>query len=205
MNIMDMLQQTGGIEAMASQLGIPPAMAKAGAEAMLPSVLGGFRKQAEAQGGGQAGLGGLVDILGSLGGGALAGNVIGPEPTEVQRGNDILGQIFGTKEVSRTVAGQAAGQTGLDAGTLKKMLPLLAMLVSGYLAMQGGAASPEQEQKASGGIGGGLGAILGSVLGGGSGSGAGQGGLGALGSLLDMDGDGNPLDDILGMAGKLVR
>jgi hypothetical protein len=26
---------------------------------------------------------------------------------------------------------------------------------------------------------------------------------GGLGSLLDLDGDGNPLDDIIGMAGKL--
>jgi hypothetical protein len=28
---------------------------------------------------------------------------------------------------------------------------------------------------------------------------------GGLGSLLDLDGDGNPLDDIIGMAGKLAR
>jgi len=31
------------------------------------------------------------------------------------------------------------------------------------------------------------------------------GGLGGLASILDMDGDGNPLDDIIGMAGKLAR
>ena len=31
------------------------------------------------------------------------------------------------------------------------------------------------------------------------------GGLPGLASLLDLDGDGNPLDDILGMAGKLTR
>ncbi|MDE2569726.1 MAG: hypothetical protein KGM93_12485, partial [Sphingomonadales bacterium] len=29
--------------------------------------------------------------------------------------------------------------------------------------------------------------------------------LGGLGSLIDMNHDGNPLDDILGMAGKLLR
>lgn len=37
------------------------------------------------------------------------------------------------------------------------------------------------------------------MLGGGGGSGA----LGSLGKLIDRNGDGNPLDDILGMAGKL--
>ena len=43
---------------------------------------------------------------------------------------------------------------------------------------------------------------LAQVLGGGGASG---GGLGGLGKMLDMDGDGNPLDDIIGMAGKLAR
>lgn len=32
----------------------------------------------------------------------------------------------------------------------------------------------------------------------------GLGSLGGLASMLDLDGDGNPLDDILGMAGKLT-
>ena len=34
---------------------------------------------------------------------------------------------------------------------------------------------------------------------------AGGGVLGGLASMLDMNGDGNPLDDIIGMAGKLAR
>jgi hypothetical protein len=33
----------------------------------------------------------------------------------------------------------------------------------------------------------------------------GAGGFGDLASMLDMDGDGNPLDDILGMVGRLGR
>jgi len=44
---------------------------------------------------------------------------------------------------------------------------------------------------------------LGGLLGGG---GAGGGGaLGGLASMLDMDGDGNPLDDILGTIGRATR
>jgi hypothetical protein len=55
--------------------------------------------------------------------------------------------------------------------------------------------------------GGGLGDVLGSVLGGQQPQRTApqQGSLGGLGAILDMDGDGNPLDDILGMAGKLSR
>ena len=203
MNLTDILTQAGGIESMASQLGVSPTVAAQGAEALLPAILGGFKTQAQ-NAGGVEGLGGL---LGQLGGGGLLDAVLGSQATPVQAGNDVLGQIFGSKDVSRTVADHAAGQTGLDSGLLKQMLPILAMMVAGYLAKQGG-----QAQGGGGGLGdliggalggggsGGLGGMLGSILGG---SGASAGGLGGLGKMLDMDGDGNPLDDIMGMANKL--
>lgn len=200
MNLTDILAQAGGIESMAKELGVPPAIAKQGAEALLPAILGGFKKQA--QSGGIEGLGGL---LGQLGGGGLLDSVLGSQPTPVDQGNDVLGQIFGSKEVSRDVAGHAAAQTGLDSGLLKKMLPILAMMVAGYMA--------KQDSESGGGLGdliggalggsdtsGGLGGMLGSVL---AGSGGSAGGLGGLGKMLDLDGDGNPLDDIIGMARKL--
>ncbi|WP_374526121.1 DUF937 domain-containing protein [Sphingopyxis sp.] len=203
MNLSDILTQAGGIESMANQLGVSPAVAAQGAEALLPAILGGFKTQAQ-NAGGIEGLGGL---LGQLGGGGLLDAVLGSQATPVQAGNDVLGQIFGSKDVSRTVADHAAGQTGLDSGLLKQMLPILAMMVAGYLAKQGG----QGQQGGGGGLGdliggalggggsGSLGGMLGSVLGGG----ASAGGLGGLGKMLDMDGDGNPLDDIIGMAGKL--
>ena len=202
MDMMDMLRASGGLDAIAGQLGIPPEMAQAGAGALLPAIVGGFQKQSEAAGGGEGGLGSLIGMLGGLGGAGLADNVLGPEETQVDKGNDILGQIFGSKDVSRTVAGHAAGQTGIDPAILKKMLPLLAMLVGGYLSSRGGA----QGEAQGGGAGGMLGSILGAVLGGGQQAAPASGGaLGGLGSLIDLNGDGNPLDDIIGMAGKLAR
>jgi hypothetical protein len=193
MDLGDILKQSGAIGAIAQQLGVNEHIAEAGASALLPSILGGFKKQAQAQSTGLEGLGGL---LGKLGGGGLFDSVVAPEPTPVEQGNDVLGQIFGSKEVSRSVAGQASTQTGIDPSVLKKMLPILAMLVAGYMAKQSGAGG-------SGVAGGGLGGLLGGILGGGQASQS--GGLGGLGSLLDMDGDGNPLDDIIGMAGKMMR
>ena len=195
MNLTDILAQAGGIESMAKELGIPPATAKQGADALLPAILGGFKKQAQG-GGGVEGLGGL---LGQLGGGGLLDSVLGSQPTPVSQGNDVLGQIFGSKDVSRTVAGQAAAQTGIDSGLLKQMLPMLAMMVAGYMAKQGG------QDGASGGLSGGLGGMLGNVLGGamGGGTAPSAGGLGGIGKMLDMDGDGNPLDDIMGMVNKM--
>lgn len=206
-DLIAILQQTGGISAIANQLGIPPQMAEAGAGALLPAIVGGMSKQANAAGGGEGGLGSLVNILGSLGGAGLATNVLGDEPTDIDKGNDVLGTIFGSKDVSRTVADHASGQTGIDPSILKKMLPILAMLVAGYLSHQGSGGQQQDSQGSGGGIFGGmLGSVLGSVLGGGGQSApAGGGALGGLGSLIDMNNNGNPLDDILAMAGKLTR
>lgn len=218
MNMAGILVNSGGVDAMARELGVPPAMAKAGAAALLPAILGGFKKQAQAQPSGIEGLGGL---LAQLGGGELLDAVLAPEPTPVEQGNDVLGHIFGSKDVSRTVAGHAAEQTGLDSTLLKKMLPMLAMLVAGYLAKQGGGASDETGgagglggllggmfgggQAGGGGLGGALGNVLGGILGGGqpAPAQAPAGGLAGMASMLDFDGDGNPLDDIIGMASKL--
>lgn len=186
MDIMDMLARTGGIDSMARELGISETQARSGAAALLPAVLGGFKKKAQAQ---PATGGGLGDLLGQLGGGGLLDDVLSPQPTNVNRGNDVLGQIFGSKDVSRTVAKSASGQSGLDPSLLKKMLPIVAMLVAGYMAKQSGGGAAQR------GGGGGLGGLLGGLLGGG---GAG----GGLASMLDRDGDGNPLDDILEMARK---
>jgi len=194
MQITDILAQMGGLQSMARELGVSESQAASGAEALIPAILGGFKKQAQAQ---PAGLDGLGGLLGQLGGGGLLDQVLAPEPTDLSPGNEVLGQIFGSKDVSRTVAQNAASQTGLDTNLLKKMLPMLAMLVAGYMARQGGTAQAAQPASGAGG----LGDLLGSLLGGRSAAGAAPG----LGSMLDMNGDGNPLDDILRLAGKAMR
>ena len=200
MQITDILAQMGGLQSMARELGVSENQAASGAEALIPAILGGFKKQAQSQ---PSGVEGLDDMLGRLGGGALMDDVLSPQPTHVDRGDDVLGQIFGSKDVSRTVAQNAASQSGLDPSLLKKMLPMLAMLVTGYMAKQRSGASPAQASPA----GGGLGDLLGGMLGG-QASGAGRtmsGTGGGLSSMLDLNGDGNPLDDILRMAGKVLR
>lgn len=204
MQLTDILAQMGGLQAMARDLGVSESQAASGAEALLPAILGGFKKQAQAQPSGLEGLGGL---LGQLGGGGLLDEVLAAQPTNVERGNDVLGQIFGSRDVSRAVAQNASSQTGLDTSLLKKMLPMLAMVVAGLIARQQGASAsaPASEQPAPQ-PGGGLGDLLGSLLGGqAAGGGGAGGGLGGLASMLDLNRDGNPLDDILQMVGKAMR
>jgi hypothetical protein len=137
-----------------------------------------------------------------MGGGSLLDQVLAPQPTDVRQGNDVLGQIFGSPEVSRSVAQHAATQSGIDASMLKKMLPLLAMLVGGFIARQHGAAQAVPGAAAGGT---GLGDLLGGLLGGGAaGGGAAGSPLAGLASMLDLNGDGNPLDDILRIAGRAL-
>ena len=145
MSLAQILQQTGVIESMARELNIDEATARMGAGALLPAIVAGMGRSSSA-GGASDPLGGLGGVLGSvLGGGASGGlggglleAVLAPQPTPVEQGNDILGSIFGSRDVSRSVAGEVAGVTGLDENLLKRMLPILAMGVVGYMTRQGG-------------------------------------------------------------------
>jgi len=99
-------------------------------------------------------------------------SILGKKQT-TQEGNDILGHIFGNKDVSRHVAKRAAKKTGLGSGLLKKMLPVVATMVMGSLGKK--------------------------VLGGGSSR---KQSSGFLTQLFDRDRDGSMVDDVLGMAFK---
>ena len=149
----------------------------------------------------------------------------------VEDGNGILGHIFGSKDTSRALADRTSKTTGISSGILKKMLPLIAALVMGSLKKQssnsgildqllGGLGGGRSSRSSSGGLGGllggllggkssrsssgGLGGLLGGLLGGGRKKKASQSPLDALGGLLDADGEGSAIDDLLGMAKKLI-
>ena len=57
-------------------------------------------------------------------------------PQGMQEGNGILGHLFGSKELSRAVAAQAAQATGIAQQTLQQMLPALASMIMGGLFKQ---------------------------------------------------------------------
>jgi len=194
MQITDILNQTGGLQSIARELGISEAEAASGAAALAPAILGGLQNKAQDPAAGATGLGGL---LGQLGGGGLLDNVVAAQPTDVSPGNQILGHIFGSKDVSRTVAQDAAAQSGVQPTVLKKMLPMLTMVLAGYLVRQAA-----QRTGTADGAGGGLGSILGGMLGAGGLGGALGGILGGRSGAAGAGGTGggsNPLNDILGM------
>lgn len=205
MDLQQIIDQAGGLGSLASELGIDEGQASNGIKALLPAVLSGFATSA--QGGGSA-IGALAGAVEAAGGKGLIDNVLGNQPTKVAAGHDILGHIFGSQAAGEAVADHAASQNGLDAGVLQKLLPVAAMLAAGYMS-HSSAGSPGGLAGALGSLvgaapasGGGLGGMLGSLLGGGTASTAAH--SGPLGSLLDQNGDGSSLDDILGLAGKLI-
>ena len=184
MQLLDILNETGGLGAIARELGISESQASAGAAALAPAILGGLKRSAQSQAGG---LDGLLGTLDALGGSGLLDSVLGPQATNVATGNEILGQIFGSRDVSRSVAQHASAGSGIDPALLKKMLPILAMLVAGYMSRHAAGAQAGRVAPAF------------------PGQGSSMQSHGGLGALLDLDGDGNPLDDILSIAGKFLR
>ena len=195
MQVSDLLNQMGGVSSVARELGVSESEAASGAAALLPAILGGFKEQVKAQ---PSGLDGLTGMLEQMGGGGLMDDVLGAQPTNVNRGNDVLGKIFGSKDVSRAVAQNAAGSTGLDPSLLKKMLPMLAMLAAGFLSRQAGSSSGQAVQTGAGGM-------LDKMAGRQAPAQSGTPNAGGIGSMLDLDKDGSALDDIVGMAGKFMR
>jgi hypothetical protein len=157
-NIDQILASSGmDVSQLGARFGLSPDQTRLALGSLMPAILGGFHKQAE-------------------GPGVPVGDAGVVEPT-TPFGNDILGQIFGSKDVSRQVADHAAGQSGVSNTVLKAMLPIVAAMVARYIATNGAAA------------GGGIGGLLASAL---SGTGGLAGGLGGM-----FGGTGSPLDAIL--------
>jgi len=186
--LQDILNQTGALQSIARELNISEAEATKAASALAPTVLGGFRKQAEAH---PQGLDGFSGLLNQFGGGGMLDSILSSNPTDTSLGDNVLGKIFGTKDVSRAVAQNAAGQSGQDPSLLKKMLPMLAMLVAGYMAKQRGAGGARFSADGGAGLSGAADGMLGGMR-------AKEAPGADLGGLLNMGGQRNPLDEILG-------
>lgn len=133
------------------QFGLSEEQTRAAVEALTPVVAAGMRRS------GGAG-GGLNDIIRSI----TQGGAPDEPDAATSQGNDILGEIFGSKEVSRGVANELSASSGIGASILKKMLPIIASIVMAQVAKQMGSRG--------GSSGGGLGDILVDILGGGGGS-----------------------------------
>lgn len=221
MNLFDMLSSSAGQAAMGQlqqQFGLDQNQTQSAVKALLPALSGGLKRNVS-----QAG--GLEALMGALNSGTHDQYLERPDQlgqqAAIDDGNKILGHLLGSKDVSRAVATKASERSGVPDGVLKQMLPVLATMAMGALSKQ--TKTPSIQESIMGALagqvmggnakGGALGGLLGGILGGGGrkqataqAAQASQGGgadmLGALGGLLDADGDGNPMDDIFDMVMK---
>ena len=179
MDFMDLLLKAGAgdsVGQLADSVGLDKSQSSDLIGALAPALMRGLQKQTESEND----LAGLQNALGS---GSHQRYLDQPELMQSEStredGNKILGHIFGSKDVSRNVAAQAAQQTGIDSSIIKKALPLLAGIAMGALSKNAGSGSDNAAV-----TGGGLGGLLGSLLTGNTGQQSG-------------------LDDLLGLAKKL--
>lgn len=214
LNLLEMIMKAQGGQApqnAGGQFGLNAKQSQSAIAALLPAISSALKMNTQSPGG-------LQNLIGALQGGShdkyLDQEDIYGQPETVNDGNAILGHLFGNKDVSRAVAGHAAEKTGIGADILKKMLPLVATMAMGSLSKQTVRQPSVAQQLASLALGGGqqqsggmLGSLLGAALGGNKRRARGyeqnrQQGMGLIGKMLDADGDGNTMDDVLAMAMK---
>lgn len=180
MNLMDAILSSQGspVSQISRKFGIGESDVTKAITNLLPALTNGIKRNVSQKGG-------LESLLGALTKGGHERYLDDPEAISrdeaVSDGNGILGHLLGSKDVSRQLANRTAKKTGLTAGLLKKILPLAAGLAMGALNKQGNKSGTLPGLKKS----------------------RSKSTLGSLVSLLDADGDGSPIDDILGIAGKL--
>jgi hypothetical protein len=191
MNIIEMIARSHngqGLDVLGQQFGLSREQTLAAVAELAPMVTSGVRRNTREPDG-------MVSLFEALSGGGheryLEDDTAVQYDTAKDDGNAILGHLFGRKEVSREVAMQAAGTTGIGGAILKKMLPVIASMVMGaiFKRITGGAPAPAPRGGSGGGQGGGLGDIISDILGGGQKQqprgGQGGGGLGdILGDIL---------------------
>ena len=187
------------------QFGLSEDMTQQAMAALIPALAAGLKSNASKPGGVEA----LLDALnqGNHGQYLDQPSLLGRTETR-DDGNGILGHLLGSKDLSRSVASQAAEKTGLDSKLLQQMLPIVATMVMGSLSKR--SEEPDTVSQLAGMLGGGqassgggLGGLLGGLFGGGRQRQAPQNdGLGLLGALFDADRDGSAMDDIFQMVLK---
>lgn len=136
MSMLATLRRSGGIEALARHLQVPPPVAAEVASALLPLVLGAFRRSCQVAASRQD-IAPLLALLDAIGSADLAVMVMGTAPIDRQLGLDVAARVFGSDAAVQTVT-RVAAQVFPDDGETETMLtaalPLLTMLVGGYLA-----------------------------------------------------------------------
>ncbi|CCV11843.1 DUF937 domain-containing protein [Mesorhizobium sp. STM 4661] len=145
-DILAQSQNGNGMQALAQQFGLSQQQTQSAVEALLPAFSQGLKRNTSDP----YGLGSFVTAMAS---GQHAKYFENPAAAfsqpGVDEGNGILGHLFGSKDLSRAVASQAAQASGVSQQVLQQMLPSVASMVMGGLFKQ-----TNNQMQAAGGFGG---------------------------------------------------
>ena len=174
---------------LASQVGGNEGEVKNGVMAALPAMLAALGKNAGTEKGAEE----LNNALENKHDGSILDNLSGYlSNPDLKDGAGILNHLFGNQ--TSNVANAVSQSSGLDTNGSMKMLQMLAPVLMGMLGQQ-----KKQNNLDAEGIG-----NLTSMLASNFGSEAGASGIiDVVTNLLDANKDGNVMDDIMGMVGKL--
>ncbi|RWF38576.1 MAG: DUF937 domain-containing protein [Mesorhizobium sp.] len=140
-------QNGAGMQALAQQFGLSMQQTQAAVEALLPAFSQGLQRNTADP----YGLGAFMTAMASGQHAKYFEDATRAfSPQGINEGNGILGHLFGSKELSRAVASQAAQATGLSQQVLQQMLPAMASMMMGGLFKQ-----TTNQMQAAGGFGGG--------------------------------------------------
>jgi hypothetical protein len=126
LSLIDMFTQAGGgnaVNQMAKQFGLSEEQTQAAIDALMPALSMGLKQNAT----NSANMGKLMQGMMASGQADYFDNIAKAfNPAGVTNGNAILGNLFGSKDMSRAVAAHAAEASGVGQDILKQMLPVLA-------------------------------------------------------------------------------
>ncbi|RVB68840.1 DUF937 domain-containing protein, partial [Mesorhizobium sp. M7A.F.Ca.CA.002.03.2.1] len=157
--LFDMLTQAqngNGMQALAQQYGLSMQQTQAAVAALLPAFSQGLQRNTADP----YGLGAFMTAMASGQHAKYFEDATRAfSPQGVDEGNGILGHLFGSKDLSRAVASQAAQASGVNQQILQQMLPAIASMVMGGLFKQ-----TANQMQAAGGFGGGGNNPLGEII-----------------------------------------
>ncbi|OBQ91004.1 MULTISPECIES: DUF937 domain-containing protein [unclassified Mesorhizobium] len=140
-------QNGAGMQALAQQFGLSMQQAQAAVQALLPAFSQGLQRNTADP----YGMGAFMTAMASGQHAKYFEDATRAfTPQGIDDGNGILGHLFGSKDLSRAVAAQAAQATGLSQQVLQQMLPAMASMMMGGLFKQ-----TNSQMQAAGGFGGG--------------------------------------------------
>ncbi|TGS09535.1 DUF937 domain-containing protein [Mesorhizobium sp. M2E.F.Ca.ET.209.01.1.1] len=150
-------QNGAGMQALAQQYGLSMQQTQAAVQALLPAFSQGLQRNTADP----YGMGAFMTAMAS-------GQHVkyfedatrAFSPQGIDEGNGILGHLFGSKDLSRAVANQAAQATGLSQQVLQQMLPAMASMMMGGLFKQTNNQLTGGQMQAFGGSGNPLGEII---------------------------------------------